>query len=52
MLQVTGANFKDAVLDGAIFEDALIGSEDYKQLCLNPTVNGQTREDIGCRSRK
>ncbi|DBA89893.1 TPA: hypothetical protein ACH3X2_004445 [Trebouxia sp. C0005] len=48
---ITGAKFAGANLDGATFEDALIGQEDYKQLCLNPTVTGETRVDIGCKTR-
>jgi len=48
---ITGAKFDGANLDGATFEDALIGQEDYKQLCANPTVKGGTRVDIGCRTR-
>ncbi|KAL3155188.1 hypothetical protein ABBQ32_013128 [Trebouxia sp. C0010 RCD-2024] len=49
---ITGAKFGGANLDGATFEDALIGQEDYKQLCLNPTVTGETRVSIGCKTIK
>eukprot|EP01025_Chloroclados_australasicus_P007835 TRINITY_DN1263_c0_g1_i1.p2 TRINITY_DN1263_c0_g1~~TRINITY_DN1263_c0_g1_i1.p2 ORF type:complete len:234 (-),score=27.77 TRINITY_DN1263_c0_g1_i1:228-887(-) len=49
---ITGANFKDANLDGANFEDALIGSQDAKQLCQNPTLVGDSRYQVGCRSGK
>lgn len=48
---ITGATFTGAKLDGATFEDALIGQEDYKQLCQNPTVTGETRAGIGCRAK-
>jgi uncharacterized protein YjbI with pentapeptide repeats len=47
---ITGATFDGTDLSGAIFEDALIGSEDAKRLCLNPTVTGETREQVGCRN--
>merc|ERR1712124_123696 len=55
-----GANFYNAVFTGvgvegsdftdARFEDALIGSQDAKFLCENPTVKGDARLDIGCRN--
>ena len=30
--------------------DALVGQEDTKRLCLNPTVVGETRLQVGCRT--
>lgn len=48
---ITGATFEDANLEGANFEDALIGSEDAKRLCKNPTVNADSRGQIGCRGK-
>jgi hypothetical protein len=30
--------------------DALIGQEDTKRLCGNPTVKDETRFQVGCRS--
>mmetsp|Transcript_8914 Transcript_8914/g.16029 ORF Transcript_8914/g.16029 Transcript_8914/m.16029 type:complete len:226 (-) Transcript_8914:180-857(-) len=57
---LSGVNFRNAVLtgviwdgtnlEGATFEDALIGSQDSKALCLNPTLKGDTRIDVGCRN--
>ena len=38
-----------ADLTGAIFEDALIGSQDAKGLCANPTLQGESRDQVGCR---
>ena len=57
---MTGANFQNAVLTGvsyeganltgANFEEALIGDQDVKLLCLNPTVVDESRLQIGCRN--
>jgi hypothetical protein len=38
-----------ATLTGTDWEDALIGSEDVKRLCLNPTLTGESRFQVGCR---
>ncbi|CAD7696129.1 unnamed protein product [Ostreobium quekettii] len=46
---ITGATFNGANLDGTDFEDALIGFEDVKKLCLNPTLTGESRAQVGCR---
>lgn len=46
---ITGTNFDAADLTDANFEDALIGSEDVKRLCLNSTVKGDSRFQIGCK---
>lgn len=46
---ITGTNFESANLTGADFEEALLGQEDVKRLCANPTVVGDTRLQIGCR---
>ncbi|KAK9811996.1 hypothetical protein WJX73_007128 [Symbiochloris irregularis] len=48
---VTGSVFEDANLEGAVFEDALIGREDVKKLCLNPSLQGEARQDVGCRTK-
>ncbi|KAL4854227.1 Thylakoid lumenal 17 [Chlorella vulgaris] len=45
---ITGTTFKGANLAGADFEDALIGSEDAKRLCANPTLLGDSRDQVGC----
>lgn len=42
-----GADVTDAV-----FEDALIGFEDAKKLCANPTLVGESRAGVGCRSER
>ena len=57
---MTGANFQNAVLTGvsyegadltgANFEEALIGDQDVKLLCLNPTVVDESRMQIGCKN--
>ena len=49
---ITGVTFDGADLTGAIFEDALIGNEDAKRLCANPTLKGESRLGVGCRSGK
>jgi uncharacterized protein YjbI with pentapeptide repeats len=46
---VTGSTFEGATLTGTNWEDALIGSEDVKRLCLNPTLTGESRFQVGCR---
>ena len=60
-LPCSGVNFTNAVITGGvgletvtfdsktIFEDALIGNEDAKKLCLNPTLRGAPRAQVGCR---
>lgn len=47
---VTGSTFEGATLTDTNWEDALIGSEDVKRLCLNPTLTGESRFQVGCRS--
>eukprot|EP00667_Euglena_gracilis_P014157 EG_transcript_14645 len=46
---ITGTTFAGANLAGAEFEDSLIGSEDAKRLCTNPTLTGEARLMVGCR---
>merc|ERR1711990_1229344 len=48
---ITGTEFEGADLTEANFEDALIGSEDVKRLCLNPTLAGASRFQVGCRGK-
>jgi len=38
-----------STLTGTDWEDALIGSEDVKRLCNNPTLVGESRFQVGCR---
>lgn len=47
---ITGTTFEGANLKNADFEDALIGSEDAKRLCANPTLVGDSRLQVGCRT--
>ncbi|KXZ52982.1 hypothetical protein GPECTOR_8g353 [Gonium pectorale] len=64
---VTGASFAGADLEGSIWEDALIGSQahgaefegrsdredaDVGKLCDNPTLQGESRLQVGCRAAK
>jgi len=46
---ITGTNFEGADVTEANFEEALIGSEDVKRLCSNPTLKGDSRFQVGCR---
>mmetsp|Transcript_19236 Transcript_19236/g.48961 ORF Transcript_19236/g.48961 Transcript_19236/m.48961 type:complete len:216 (-) Transcript_19236:511-1158(-) len=46
---VTGATFEGADLTDSIWEDALVGNEDVKRLCRNPTLVGESRLQVGCR---
>eukprot|EP00775_Hariotina_reticulata_P012746 gene12746-12875_t len=48
---VTGAVFEGADLSESIWEDALIGNEDVKRLCSNPTLQGESRFQVGCRAK-
>lgn len=57
---LTGAKLVNVVLTGAIWEganltevdftDALIGSQDAKAICANPTLKGESRAEVGCRN--
>lgn len=49
---VTGAVFEGADLTGSNWEDSLIGNEDVKRLCKNPTLIGESRMQVGCRQSK
>ncbi|KAK9806317.1 hypothetical protein WJX72_010158 [[Myrmecia] bisecta] len=46
---LTGTTFEGADLSEADFTEALIGNEDAKRLCLNPTLSGESRVQVGCR---
>ena len=51
---ITGiTGFETANLEGANFEDALIGNEDAKRLCKNPSVaaSDEMKMQIGCRGQ-
>ncbi|GAX73748.1 hypothetical protein CEUSTIGMA_g1200.t1 [Chlamydomonas eustigma] len=47
---ITGTTFEGADLTDADFEDAVIGLEDVKRLCNNPTLKGDSRLQVGCRN--
>lgn len=46
---ITGADFTNTILTNADFEEALIGGEDVKRMCLNPTLVDDSRDQVGCR---
>eukprot|EP00955_Chlamydomonas_euryale_P041692 352084-Chlamydomonas_euryale.AAC.9 len=46
---ITGTTFEGVDLTDAVFEDAVIGKEDAKRLCNNPTLVGDARDQVGCR---
>ncbi|GBF99568.1 hypothetical protein Rsub_12193 [Raphidocelis subcapitata] len=46
---LTGATFDGADLSETNFEDALVGSQDATRLCANPTLTGESRDQVGCR---
>mmetsp|Transcript_28849 Transcript_28849/g.56164 ORF Transcript_28849/g.56164 Transcript_28849/m.56164 type:complete len:232 (-) Transcript_28849:213-908(-) len=45
---ITGASFDGANLSDTTWEDAVIGQQDLKRLCANPTLPAEVREDLGC----
>lgn len=47
---ITGTIFEGVNLAGTDFEDAVIGNEDAKRLCANPTLTGESRLQVGCRN--
>ncbi|KAF5842736.1 hypothetical protein DUNSADRAFT_5503 [Dunaliella salina] len=47
---ITGTNFNNVDLTGVNFEDALVSQQDQKRICANETLQGESREQIGCRS--
>ncbi|XP_019417866.1 PREDICTED: thylakoid lumenal 17.4 kDa protein, chloroplastic-like isoform X2 [Lupinus angustifolius] len=46
---LSGSTFDDAKLEGVDFEDTIIGYVDLQKLCLNKTINDETRAELGCR---
>jgi hypothetical protein len=46
-----GTTFEGADLTESVWEDALIGNEDVKRLCANPTLKGESRFQVGCRGK-
>lgn len=48
---LTGTSFEGADLTDATFENALIGQEDTKRMCLNPTLKDpEARVNVGCKN--
>uniref|UniRef100_A0A7S0SXV2 Thylakoid lumenal 17.4 kDa protein, chloroplastic n=1 Tax=Mantoniella antarctica TaxID=81844 RepID=A0A7S0SXV2_9CHLO len=47
---ITGSTYEGTILTGASFDESLIGKEDVKRLCDNPTVVGESRFQVGCRN--
>jgi uncharacterized protein YjbI with pentapeptide repeats len=47
---ITGVSFENTDLTDADFTEALVGNEDVKRLCANPTLKGETRLQVGCRN--
>lgn len=45
----SGSTFEGADLTESIWEGALVGNEDVKRLCANPTLVGESRYGVGCR---
>jgi len=45
---ITGTSFEGTNLTNVIFEDAVIGREDAKRLCRNPTLKDESRDQVGC----
>ena len=45
---ITGTSFEGTNLTNVNFEDAVIGREDAKRLCRNPTLTGDSRDQVGC----
>ena len=46
---ITGVNWEGADVTDANFEDALIAIQDVKNLCVNPTLTGDSRVSVGCK---
>ena len=47
---ITGTTFDGVDLSDIDFEDAVIGNEDAKRLCANPSLTGESRIQVGCRT--
>mmetsp|Transcript_12433 Transcript_12433/g.18562 ORF Transcript_12433/g.18562 Transcript_12433/m.18562 type:complete len:229 (+) Transcript_12433:31-717(+) len=45
---ITGATFDDTILTDTTFEDAVIGQQDLKRLCKNPTLPPEVAAELGC----
>ena len=47
---ITGIDWEGADVTDAIFDDALISVQDVKNLCINPTLKGDARAEVGCKN--
>lgn len=46
---LSGSTFNGAQLQDVDFEDTIIGYIDLQKLCVNKTINDETRANLGCR---
>lgn len=46
---LSGSTFVEADLQDVDFEDVLIGYIDLQKLCVNTSINPDTRAELGCR---
>ncbi|KAL8050736.1 hypothetical protein ABFX02_06G099800 [Erythranthe guttata] len=46
---LSGSTFEEAQLKDVDFEDTIIGYIDLQKLCLNKTINDDSRANLGCR---
>ncbi|XP_071686664.1 thylakoid lumenal 17.4 kDa protein, chloroplastic [Rutidosis leptorrhynchoides] len=47
---LSGSTFEDAQLQDVVFEDTIIGYIDLQKLCVNKTINEDSRLELGCRN--
>ncbi|KAL8519529.1 hypothetical protein ACS0TY_010453 [Phlomoides rotata] len=46
---LSGSTFEEAQLQDVDFEDTIIGYIDLQKLCVNKTINDESRANLGCR---
>lgn len=46
---LSGSTFEEAQLQDVEFEDTIIGYIDLQKLCVNKTINEESRANLGCR---
>lgn len=47
---LSGSTFEEAQLQDVVFEDTIIGYIDLQKLCVNKTINEDSRLELGCRN--
>ncbi|XP_023734137.1 thylakoid lumenal 17.4 kDa protein, chloroplastic [Lactuca sativa] len=47
---LSGSTFEGAQLQDVVFEDTIIGYIDLQKLCVNKTINEDSRLELGCRN--